>query len=123
MRETIQAKLDELTSVDSGVLIPEGIIEVDKTYFGYEVQQNYVASDFSQNEIIRVSFIGFVIRKETDLENTLEIVDEAVSNIKTKFKELNFKVSSQDVSLQNEIRKIKITGYVYFNEINNTLIF
>ena len=123
MREYVQAKLNEITSIDSGNFIPDGMIEIGTTYFGYTLQEDYQNSDMSKNDHIRVSIIGFIIRKNKTSENTLLIIDDASKQIKEKLKELNFKVSLQDVTLSDDIRKIKITGYVYYNEINNKLIF
>jgi len=123
MREYVQAKLNELTSIDSGNFIPDGMIEMGTTYFGYTLQEDYQNSDMSKNDHIRVSIIGFVIRKNKSSENTLSIIDDASKQIKEKLKELNFKVSLQDITLSDDIRKTKITGYVYYNEINNKMIF
>ena len=70
-----------------------------------------------------MSIQGFIVRKVSTNEDTLQIIDEASKEIKNKLKELNFKVSLQDITLSDDIRKIKVTGYVYYNEINNKLIF
>lgn len=123
MREYIQSKLNELSNIEIGPFIPDGMIENKTTYFGYQLQEDYQSSDMDKNDNIRVSIIGFVIRKNNSSENTLQIIDTASKQIKEKLKELNFKVSLQDVTLSDDIRKIKVTGYVYYNEINNKLIF
>ena len=123
MREYVQSKLNELTSIDSGNFIPDGMIEIGTTYFGYTLQEDYQNSDMSKNDHIRVSIIGFVIRKNKSSENTLSIIDNASKQIKEKLKELNFKVSLKDVTLGDDIRKKQVTGYVYYNEINNKLVF
>ena len=123
MRVYIQTKLNELSNIDIGPFIPDGMIEIGTTYFGYTLQEDYQNSDMSKNDHIRVSIIGFIIRKNKTSENTLSIIDNASKQIKEKLKELNFKVSLQDVTLSDDIRKIKVTGYVYYNEINNKLIF
>lgn len=123
MREYIQSKLNELNDVDCGVFIPDNVIEDGTTYFGYTLQEDYQNSDMSKNDHLRVSIIGFVVRKNKSSENTLSIIDDASKKIKNKLKELNFKVSLQDITIGDDVRKIKVTGYVYYNEINNTLIF
>jgi hypothetical protein len=123
MREYIQSKLNELSNIEIGPFIPDGMIENKTTYFGYQLQEDYQSSDNDKNDHIRVSIIGFVIRKNNSSENTLQIIDTASKQIKNKLKELNFKVSLQDITLSDDIRKIKVTGYVYYNEINNKLIF
>lgn len=123
MREYIQSKLNELTNIECGNFRPDGIIEIGTTYFGYQIDQNYQNSDFDKNDHIRVSIIGFIVRKTKNTEDTLRIIDNASIQIKNKLKELNFKINLQDITLTDDIRKIKVTGYVYFNEINNKLIF
>ncbi len=122
MREFIQNKLNEISNVESGNFIPDGLVEIGTTYFGYQLQEDYQSSDFDKNDVRRISIIGFIVRKNKSTENTLEIIDNAKNQIQNKLKELNFRVSSQDITLSDDIRKIKITGNVFLNEINNELI-
>ena len=123
MRVYIQTKLNELSNIEIGPFIPDGMIENKTTYFGYQLQEDYQSSDMSKNDHMRVSIQGFVLRKVSTNEDTLQIIDDASKQIKNKLKELNFKVSLKDVTLNDDIRKIQVTGYVYYNEINNKLIF
>ena len=123
MRVYIQTKLNELSNIEIGPFIPDGMIENKTTYFGYQLQEDYQNSDMQRNDTNRVSIQGFIVRKISSNEDTLQIIDEASKEIKNKLKELNFKVSSKDVTLSDDIRKIQITGYVNYNEINNKLIF
>ena len=123
MREYIQSKLNELSNIEIGPFIPDGMIENKTTYFGYQLQEDYQSSDMDKKDHIRVSIQGFILRKVSTNEDTLQIIDEASNQIKNKLKELNFKVSLKDVTLNDDIRKIQVTGYVYYNEINNKLIF
>ena len=122
MREYIQTALNTLTDIDSGNFQPDGIIEAGTTYFGYQLTENYQESDFDKNDTRRVSILGFITRKTSSDENTLEIIDEASETVRDKLKELNFKISLEDVTLTDEIRKIKVTGYVYYNSMNNNLV-
>ena len=123
MREYIQSKLNELSNIEIGPFIPDGMIENKTTYFGYQLQEDYQNSDMQRNDTNRVSIQGFIVRKISGNEDTLQIIDEASKKIKNKLKELNFKVSSKDITLADDIRKIQVTGYVNYNEINNKLIF
>lgn len=123
MRVYIQTKLNELSNVEIGPFIPDGMIENKTTYFGYQLQEDYQNSDMDKNDHIRVSIQGFIVRKVANNEDTLQIIDTASKQIKDKLKELNFKVSLKDVTLTDDLRKIQVTGYVYYNEINNKLIF
>ena len=123
MRVYIQTKLNELSNIEIGPFIPDGMIENRTTYFGYQLQEDYQSSDMDKKDHIRVSIQGFILRKVSANEDTLQIIDDASKQIKNKLKELNFKVSLKDVTLSDDIRKIQVTGYVYYNEINNKLIF
>lgn len=122
MRETIQSKLEELTSVQSGKVVPDDIIVENTTYFGYELNTNFVNRDFDKNTTYRVNIIGYITRKTDLAENTQEIVDNAAEDIIDKLKDLNFKCSSQDISISDEVIKTQITGYTEYNEINNKFI-
>ena len=123
MRVYIQTKLNEISNIEIGPFIPDGMIENRTTYFGYQLQEDYQSSDMDKKDHIRVSIQGFILRKVSTNEDTLQIIDDASKEIKNKLKELNFKVSLKDVTLNDDIRKIQVTGYVYYNEINNKLIF
>lgn len=123
MRVFIQTKLNELKDIEIGPFIPDGMIENKTTYFGYQLQEDYQNSDMDKKDHIRVSIQGFIMRKVANDEDTLQIIDNTSIKIKNKLKELNFKVSLKDVTLADDLRKIQVTGYVYYNEINNKLIF
>ena len=122
MRETIQSKLEELTSVQSGKIIPDDIVVEDTTYFGYDLNTNFVNRDFDKNTTYRVNIIGYVVRLTNPTENTQSIVDTAAEDIVDKLKELNFKCSTQDITLTDDLIKIQITGYTEYNEINNKFL-
>lgn len=122
IRKMIQSKLNEIENVNSGVPIPDGMIEDGETYFGYELQENHINGDFDNNYTMEVNLLGRLVRQENREINTLEIMDEALEEIKEKLKELNFKYSYQDVSFQDGIRKYQINANVRYNELNNTFI-
>lgn len=122
MRETIQSKLEELEGIKSGGLIPDDVVVENTTYFGYELSRNYIGSDLNKNYTYRQNIIGYVTRLLDMAENTQEIVDTAVENIIDKLKELNFKCTSRDINLTDNIVKTQITGYADYNEINNEFI-
>lgn len=122
LRELVQSKFNEIDDLESGVPVPDDIVEIGKTYFGYELQEDYIGSDMNKNYTMQVNITGRIVRKNDPTENTLKIVDRALSNIKVKLKDLNFKYSYQDITLENGIRKILVTGNVKYNEINNKFI-
>ena len=109
MRKDIQSKLNE-TSIDCGPFKAGDILEDGETYFGYQVNNNYVDTDSESTYEMRANIIGYVSRLDKPTENTLEIVDNAVLEIVDKLKELGFRTTYDDVSLDNGIRKVQITG-------------
>ena len=122
MRETIQQKLEELKDIEVSAEIPDDMLEELKTYFSFTFTTPYLNSDFDNNYTYEVNITGFVKRLIRSDENTLQIVDKATDGIISKLKELNIRCSSQDVSIENNVQKIKITGLGRFNEINNKLV-
>ena len=109
MREVIQAKLDE-TSIECGNLRSDDILEKGQTYFGYQLTNNYRNSDMENTYEMAANINGYLSRLEDSTENTLEIVDNAVQEIVNKLKELDFRTTYEDVSIDNGIRKIHIVG-------------
>lgn len=109
MREVIQAKLNE-TNIDCGNFKADDVLVSGETYFGYQVNNNYVDTDMESTYEMRANIIGYVTRLENTRENTLKIVDDAVQEIINKLKELGFRTTYEDVSLENGIRKVQITG-------------
>lgn len=122
MRILIQGKLNEIKTIDCGEIISDNIIEDNVTYFGYQVNKNFINSDYDHNYTYKVSIIGYITRRVQSNENTTQIVDNASNIIINKLKELNFKCDSEDISIENNIKKIKITGSTIYNEINNKLL-
>ena len=122
MRETIQSKLNELSNIECGKIVPDDVIVENTTYFGYDLSKNYIGSDLEKNRTYRQNITGYVTRLLDTTENTQEIVDEAVEDIIEKLKELNFKCNSRDINLTDNIVKVQITAYSDFNEINNKFI-
>ena len=116
MREFIQNQLDRVASIESGPFISESVLEEGTTYFGYQLQEDCISSDFDNNYNLKVNIIGFVMRKENTSDNTLKIIDEAKDEIIKILKKSNFKTSYKDVSLENGIRKIQITANAKYND-------
>lgn len=121
MREVIQAKLEEIQQIEITTELPDDVLEKGVTYFSFTLQNDYQSEDLDRNYTMRPSIIGYVKRKDDLSENTLDIVDKATKNIVEKFKELNFNISYRDVTLDG-IRKIQVTGYSLYNEVNNILV-
>lgn len=122
MRTLIQDKLQEIDTIDSGEMVSDDIVEDGITYFGYQINKTFLNGDYERNYTYRVSITGYVTRRIKATENTTQKVDEASEKIIKKLKELNFKCNLEDVSIDNNIKKMKISGYTMYNEINNKLI-
>ena len=120
MRELIQSKLEEIEGLEVTTEIPDDLIEDGKTYFSFSLQNDYPNSDLDKNYTYRPSFIGFVKRRNINTENTLEIIDNVTMKIVNKFKELNFRTSYNDITVDS-IQKIRITGNSFYNEITERL--
>lgn len=121
MREFVQAKLEEIQDIEITSEIPDDLLDEEKTYFSYTLQNTYRNSDLDKNYTYIPYIIGYVKRIENLEENTLEIVDKAVEDIVNKLKEMNIQASYQDVTLDT-IRKVQITGNGLYNEINNMIV-
>ncbi|MBE6156977.1 MAG: hypothetical protein E7161_04475 [Firmicutes bacterium] len=122
MREFIQQKLEEIDNIDIGPFQPDNIFENNKTYFEYQIQEDYQNSDMDKNYTMRVSIIGYVVRKNDFAEDTLSIIDEFTRKIISKLKEINIRASYKDVSIDNGVQKIQVTGFGIYNQINNKII-
>lgn len=122
IRNLIQAKLNEIEDVDSGVAIPDGMVKDGQTYFGYELQEIYLDSDLGNNYTMELSLTGRIVRRTSKKENTVKIVDNALEEIKAKLKELNFKYTYNDITLDDNFKKTLVKANVKYNELNNTFI-
>ena len=122
IRKLIQTKLSTITGLDFGTPIPDRMVEEGKTYFGYELQETYQDSDLNKNYTMQITLTGRLVRKELENEDTLSIMDNILSELKSKLKELNFKYSYNDISFQDGIRKFLVKGNAKYNELNNTFI-
>ena len=122
MRILLKNKLKELDSINIGDIISDDVMEDGITYFGYQINKSFIESDLNQNFTYKVSITGYLSRKINTEEDTMQIVDNACEEIINKLKELNFKNSYEDVLTENNLKKIKITGYTTYNELNDKLI-
>lgn len=124
LRNLIQARLNEITDVESGVPIPDDVVEAGKVYFGYELRNNLRDNgDHNKNLTREVNIIGRLVVKDDFETDTLLIIDNAASELDIALKDLNFKCRYEDITLDKHIRKILVSGSVIYNEINNKLIF
>lgn len=111
MRTEIQQKLEEIENIEIGEFRADDILEAGETYFGYQLTNNYVNTDYDSTYQMRANINGYVSRLEDSTENTLLIVDNITQEIIEKLKEKGFRTTYQDVSIDNGVRKVHITGY------------
>ena len=121
MRNSIQKKLSQIENLECGPEITDDLIVEGLNYFHYSISENYLSGNFENKNINRISFTGYLKRKKNHIDNSIYILDKKADEIILKLKDLNFKCSSDDVSINDNISKIKITGYVYYSEINKEL--
>lgn len=122
IRRLLQIALQGMEGLDVGVTVPDDVVEDGKTYFGYTLSEDYIDSDFDRNYSMQISLIGFLVRKNNSEEDTLQTMDNALDYIKYALKSLNFTYNYEDVTIDNNVRKIRVTGTVRYNEINKWLI-
>lgn len=123
IRTLIQTRLNSISSVNSGVPIPDGLVEEGTTYFGYELQENFISNDFDNNYFMEVALTGRLVRKNDPTENTLQIMDIALESIKEALKGLNFKYSYRDVSeYQDGYKKGIVTARMRYLDNNKMIL-
>ena len=122
LRVFIQTALNNVSGVECGAPMPDSMIEQGVTYFGYQLNNDFIDTDYDRNDSRQASIVGHIVRKMNSVEDGLYITDTALKNVVDALKSLNFHCSYQDVSLDRTIRKIQITGYARYNEINNWLV-
>ncbi len=122
IRELLQTRLTAIEGLDAGAPIPDDMIVDGKTYFGYTLAEDYIDGDFDKNYSMQISLVGHLVRKNNSRENTLAIIDWTLDNVKQVLKSLNMRYDYDDVTFNDNIRKIQISATVRYNEINNWLI-
>lgn len=121
MREQIQSKLEEIDSIETSAEIPDDLIQSGITYFSFSLQQDYDTSNHDRNYSYRYAITGYLKRRDNLEENTIEVLDTAKDLILSKLKELNIRGSATELPAIDGIRKLRITGYVYYDEITQNL--
>ena len=122
LRQFIQSKLNEITGIEVGTELPDDMLILDQVYFSYLLNNNFVDEDFEHYATRDVSIIGYLKLKSSTNEDSLLIIDNAIKELENKLKEINFKVSFNDVSIGDNIRKVQVRARATYNEINNGLI-
>lgn len=122
IRQFIQSKLDELENIEVGTELPDDMLVQDTVYFSYLLNDEFENEDYEHYSTRNVSIIGY-LKVKTSLDvDSLNVIDNAQKQLKNKLKEINFKVSFNDVSIIDNIRKVQVRARATYNEINNGLI-
>lgn len=122
IRQFIQNKLDELMDIEVGTELPDDMLVLDKVYFSYLLNDDFINEDFEHYSTKTVSIIGYLKVKTSPDIDSLNVIDNAQIQLKNKLKEINFKVSFNDISIIDNIRKVQVRARATYNEINNGLI-
>lgn len=123
IRELVQQKLEEIQNLETTSSIPDDLMELGKVYFTYTLQKFFIDKDYDKNYTYKIVISGFIKTKDSSDVDILEKVDEACDSILDKLKELNFECQLVDVTTtDSSVRKIRLTGSVKYNEINNILV-
>jgi len=122
IRRFIQTGLSGLQLSAVGVPQPDEMVQDGETYFGYELQENYRGSDMYNCYTMEVGITGRLVRRNNTEENTVEVLDLALEELKEALKNMNIRYSYQDVSMGDNIRKILVTGYCIYNEMTRTIM-
>lgn len=122
LREFIQVKLEELTDIEVGTEVPDDMLVEDQVYFSYLLQEENIGGDYDRNYTFDVAIIGYIKLKSSVDKDSLSVIDNARETIKEKLKEINFRVSCNDVSVIDNIRKVQVVAHASYNEINYGII-
>ena len=115
IRQFIQAKLNEITDIEVGTELPDNMLVLNRVYFSYLINDNFINKDFEQNATRNIAIIGYLkVKTSTDIDS-LDVIDKAQEELKNKLKEINFNVSFNDVSIIDNIRKVQVKEILILN--------
>lgn len=120
LRRMIQAKLNEIEGLESGIIITDDLVEIGRYYFGYDIRTSLNKRDLSyDNEQYTISIIGYLSTKA----GTQETFDNYLDAICDKLGELRFRTTTQDspISPDTGYRECMLTGYAQLNTLEKSL--
>lgn len=120
LRKMIQAKLNEIEGLESGIIVAQDMVEKDRYYFGYDIRTSLNKRDLSyDNEQYTISIVGYLSTKG----GTLADFDEKLDAICNKLGELRFRPTTQDspISPDTGYRECMITAYAQANTLDRAL--
>lgn len=120
LRRMIQAKLNEIEGLESGVIVAQDMVEEGRYYFGYNVRTSLNRRDLSyDNEQYTISVVGYLSTKG----GTLAEFDAKLDAICEKLGELRFRPTTQDSPITPDpgYRECMLTAYAQANTLEKSL--
>ena len=120
LRKMIQAKLNEIEGLESGIIVAQDMVEVGRYYFGYDLRTSLNKRDLSyDNEQYTISVIGYLSTKG----GTQKQFDDYLDAICEKLGELRFRTTTQDSPMAPDTgySECMLTGYAQANTLEKSL--
>ena len=120
LRKMIQAKLNEIEGLESGIIVAQNMVEVGRYYFGYDLRTSLNKRDLSyDNEQYTISIVGYLSTKG----GTQRQFDDYLDAICEKLGELRFRPTTQDspIAPDTGYRECMLTAYAQANTLEKSL--
>ena len=120
LRKMIQAKLNEIEGLESGIIVAQDMVEVGRYYFGYDLRTSLNRRDLSyDNEQYTISIVGYLSTKG----GTQRQFDDYLDAICEKLGELRFRTTTQDSPMAPDTgyRECMLTAYAQANTLERSL--
>ena len=120
LRKMIQAKLNEIEGLESGIIVAQDMVEVGRYYFGYDLRTSLNKRDLSyDNEQYTISIVGYLSTKG----GTQRQFDDYLDAICEKLGELRFRATTQDSPMApaTGYRECMLTAYAQANTLEKSL--
>lgn len=120
LRKMIQAKLNEIEGLESGIIVAQDMVEIGRYYFGYDLRTSLNKRDLSyDNEQYTISIVGYLSTKG----GTQRQFDDYLDAICEKLGELRFRTTTQDspIAPDTGYRECMLTAYAQANTLERSL--
>lgn len=120
LRKMIQAKLNEIEGLESGIIVSQDMVEIGRYYFGYDLRASLNNRDLSyDNEQYTISIVGYLSTKG----GTQRQFDDYLDAICEKLGELRFRTTTQDspIAPDTGYRECMLTAYAQANTLERSL--